>query len=381
MSKEWSEKEVGILIDNFNETRAKIAEVLDEAGFSRTVKAVERKIDKVRENGAAPMVTSGDPEEEPVLVAPEYIQGSKKEVYAKYKAMMQDLIVEAKAANPAMNAPALVAPMVGNDFESLVVVLSDLHVGKTITNCDGEQIYNIPISVDRIHQIGDSILRVISHAQKGANIDEIVVCMVGDMCEGSGDIYKTQSHSLDDHVAGQVKAATRSLWSLIVKLSNIDGIKKVRVVTCRGNHGRMSDFAHEDSNIDNLLYDNLQFASILHGDTKISVETKYSAFHAFEIRGHRILLRHEAPITCDTPAARAKLAGWFSMHSAKMLVSGHFHHTQISTFEDKYVIRNASLCGPDNLSEKMGVFAKCEQTVFGVSQKRIPTYIYPVTLE
>lgn len=410
MRQDWTIEEISLLIDNFTKQKEEIGKILLENGFDRTLEAIKTKKRDLRRRGEVESSTDAKIADDfegkdPVgVVAPEYLgedsdeemvtgrvvtPGSgtgpgffpsvaKKDLYKSYKDMMSELIEECRvgAVTPGSCSP------VESDAESLVVMLSDHHVGKTITNCDGEEIFNVPIAVDRIRQIGDNILNVISHAQKGAPIDEIVVAMIGDMCEGSGDIYKTQAHALDDHVAGQLKAATKALWELIVKLSNIKGIKKVRVVTCRGNHGRISDFAHEDSNIDNLLYDNLQFAAELYGDSRITVTTKYSPYHEVDIRGHKVLLRHEAPITCDTPAARAKLGGWFSMHApSKILLSGHFHHTQISTFEDKYVLRNASLCGPDSLSEKMGVFSKCEQTVFGMSAKRMITYIYPVTLE
>ena len=401
MYEKWSDIELEILINNISKTKNEIAEILDERGYQRTLEAIKTKKKWLRDKGEVPAygeasdrvagscageITSSDGKTydcvgDTGMDSEGFFPGTaKRDIYSSYKDMVTELVAEARAGAAVVGSASGDGVGDDDDAESLVVVLSDHHVGKTIKNCEGEEIYNIPIAVDRIRQIGESIARVISHAQKGANINEIVVTLVGDMCEGSGDIYKTQAHALDDHVAGQLKAATKALWNLIVKLSNIEGIKNVRVVSCRGNHGRISDSAHEDSNIDNLLYDNLQLAAEIYGDPKISVETKYSEYHLTSIRGHKVLLRHEAPITCDTPAARAKLGGWFSMTSAKVLISGHFHHTQMSTFEDKYVFRNASLCGPDSLSQRMGVFSNCEQIVFGMSAKRMITFVYPVTL-
>jgi len=404
---DWSLEEIGLLIDNFTKQKDEIGKILLENGFDRTMEAIKTKKRDLKRRGE---VAGSRDEREPDGMEPigslgveavEYVGGkeenegasgrvapgsggagffpsaTKRDIYGNYKSMMEELIAETRASSVVVADGSPVE----SENESLVIMLSDLHIGKNIKDECGVERYNVEIALERIEQIGTGIKRVIGHVKKGARVDEVVVCMIGDMLEGGGDIYKTQAHHLDDHVAGQLKAATRSLWKLITDLADIEGIEKVRVATVRGNHGRLSDFTHEDSNIDNLLYDNLEFAATLHGDEKISVTTKYAPYHIVTVKGHRLLLRHEAPLTCDTSAARAKLGGWCEIHGPiSAILSGHYHHTQISTYGDKYILRNSSLCGPDDLSEKMGVHAKPEQIVFGISQKRMPTYIYPVTL-
>ena len=389
---DWTTSEVELLIDNFNKSKNDIAELLSTNGFDRTLEAIKTKKRDLRRKGEMP--TAADVlelaaavgelgKEEPV----EFIGGkkeeeydgcfpgaAKKDLYGNYRTMMMDLIADAKACVPAVDPTPITS-----DGESLVVVLSDLHVGKIVENCDGVEVFNTAIAIDRIQQMGRSIQRVIVHAKRSTNIDEIVVAMIGDILDGE-NIYKSHAFHTDSHIAIQLRNATRALWELILELAAIESIKKVRVATIRGNHGRAGEFGHEDSNLDNVLYDNLEFASILHGDPKITVTTKYSAHHTVEVRGHRLLLRHEAPLTCDTSAARAKLAGWIDMHNADCIISGHYHHVQISTYADRYIIRNGSLVGPDSLSERMAVTSKPEQIVFGISERRLPTFIYPVTL-
>lgn len=398
----WSEDEVKILVEAFDSTRGETQELLEEKGYTRTIQAIKTKRRDLRASGDMPAY--GTSTVEPITGAglgeaePEgegFFSGvPKREIYSKYKNMMQELVAEAKTeaavkkSMPGTSEEGLSGRgeeskpgrAVVSDSESLVVMISDTHIGKHVVDENGNSIYNIEIALQRLYQIGEGIKRVISHAKCGTNINEIVVTLIGDILDGS-DIYKTQAHHQDAHLAIQLKAATQSLWGLIVELSNIEGIEKVRVATVRGNHGRASDSSHEDSNYDNLLYDNLQFCSVLHGDSKISVETQYAAFHVVPVKGHRILLRHEAPLTCDTSAARAKLGGWCEMHGPlSAILSGHYHHVQVSTYAGKYIMRNGSVVGPDNLSERMGVSSEIEQICFGVSQKRLPTFIYPITL-
>jgi len=378
----WSVEELEIIIDNFDKSRIGIQNALAEAGFERTIEAVKAKKRHLRSSGEMPAYGSDDTAEEEDDIIDKETEGEglfpdakKLEIYGNYKNMISDLIKEASVVKPiASGSP------VSSENESLVLMLSDLHIGKSVVDEDGYSIYNIQIALERLKQIAEGVKRVISHAKRSTTIDEIVVCLIGDILDGD-NIYKTQAHHLDDHIAGQLKAGTRALWDLITDLVEIDGIEKVRVATVRGNHGRASDSSHEDSNMDNLLYDNLQFAATLHGDERITVATKYSAFHVVEVKGHRLLLRHEAPLTCDTSAARAKLGGWCDMHKCDAILSGHYHHTQVSTFADRYIIRNGSTVGPDNLSERMAVTSKPEQIIFGLNSKRLPTFIYPVTLD
>lgn len=390
MRQDWTIEEVSLLIDNFNKTKNEISELLSTKGFDRTLEAIKTKKRDLRRKGEvatgeevlelAAAVSEIEKEDGGAsgVVAPGdgFFPGTaKKDLYKSYSDMMKELIEETKAGAPVVDSSPVVS-----ESESLVIMISDTHIGKSVTDEDGNSVYNIRIALDRIKQIGAGISRIISHTKRSTSIDEVVLCLIGDILDGS-DIYKTQAHHQDAHLAIQLKAATQSLWELIVELAAVEGIKKVRVATCRGNHGRVSDFSHEDSNYDNLLYDNLKFAAALYGNDKISIETKYSAYHVISVRGHNVLLRHEAPLTCDTSAARAKLGGWASMYNFEALLSGHYHHLQVSTFDGRYIMRNGSTVGPDNLSERMAVSSKIEQLCFGVSSKRLPTFLYPITLD
>lgn len=404
---DWSLEEIGLLIDNFTKQKDEIGKILLENGFDRTMEAIKTKKRHLRRTGEVAGSTDeriaddfeGDIEGEgavtPVYTGEEDAGGecgvvtpgsgsgagffpsaTRRDIYGKYKSMMEELIAESKAGTvtPADDSP------VESDAESIVLLLSDLHIGKLTIGPDGETTYDTEIALHRIEQLTQSVKRVVSFAQKSTAIDEIVVTLCGDILDGD-QIYRTHAYNLDDHVAGQLKAATKALWDLIVELSNIEGIEKVRVATVRGNHGRLGMDAHVDSNADNLLYDNLQFAASLYGSPKITVTTKYSAYHVVEVRGHRLLLTHEAPLTCDAPAARAKLMGWIDLYNVDCVLGGHWHHEQISTIADRYIFRNGSLPGSgDDLSHRMGVRSSPCQLLFGISKNRLPTFIYPVTI-
>ena len=269
---------------------------------------------------------------------------------------------------------------ISSSKESLVLLLSDLHIGKRIVDCKGNVIYDTNIALSYIKKLNNQLLHVMEHAGKGTKIDEIVVLILGDIVDNE-IIYSSQIHHIDSCVSQQVNSATKAVWELLRSLGTIEGIKSVRAVCVRGNHGVPSrDASSEDSNWDNVIYNNLEYISQL-TDTNISIETNYAEYNIAEVKGHKILLRHNIPLTADTAAARAKLGGWFDLHQCQTIVGGHYHHPAIQTWNDKYVFRNGCLSGADDLSERMAVYSTPAQIVFGVSEKRLPTFMYVLSFD
>ena len=261
------------------------------------------------------------------------------------------------------------------DNESLVLMLSDLHIGKKVVNHKNICIFNTEIAVKYIKKITKNLLKVIHHIQKGSKIDEVVILLLGDIIDNDS-IYDSQAHHIDSHIAEQVKTATRVLWELIVEIANIKGIKQVRVATVRGNHGRTT-FGHEESNWDNVIYDNLVYINSLYPKkNNIIINTQYTEFNIINVRGHNILLRHHIPNSIDTPSSKAKVSGWSDIHDVDIICSGHWHHPKYWSYNDKPIFYNGSLVGGDDLSERMATQCRPSQVLFGITEKRVPTFIH-----
>lgn len=383
----WSEEEVQILVENFDGTRGEIQEILEEKGYTRTIQAIKTKKRDLRAAGEMPAYGTSivAPPVPPAGAEPEaegvFPGAGKREIHANYKEMMQKMIGEATAEAKAKGTVIPSAAPVSSDAESIVLMLSDLHIGKVVEN-DGIEQFNTEIALQRIRELTHNVQRVIDHARKGTRIDEIVCLCLGDLVDNEA-IYHSHAHHIDSHVALQVKNAIRALWQMIVTLSEIEGVEKVRVLCVRGNHGRSGAIGgHEDSNFDTIVHDGLEWSSILHGDPRISVSARYSQFNIAEVKGHRILMRHEAPAHADTAAAKARISGWLDLHSPIAAITyGHLHHPSISTYNDRYLFMNGSLVGGDDLSERMAVGNLPTQLLFGVTKKRIPSFIYPIALD
>ena len=99
------------------------------------------------------------------------------------------------------------------------------------------------------------------------------------------------------------------------------------------------------------------------------------------VRGHKLFLRHYAPNQIETPAAFKRYAGWLEIYDYDCLISGHFHSPKISYFQKRPVIRNGSLIGDDEYARELGYTANPCQVIFGVSEKRIPTFCYTLDMK
>lgn len=371
MSK-WTVEELKILHDNFNLPKSKISKKLAESGYYRSSDAVRNKRGKLLVNGEVndDIIKPSDENIPPQEIA----RSSKTNILNDYLGMLEKIKKHVGIPSVKIDTESQVI----SDKESIVLMLSDLHIGKEVKDHLGNIRYNTEIALERLENLTKQILDVTGHAKRSTSIDEFVILLIGDIVDNES-VYDTQAHHIDSFVAEQVKNATQSLWQLITEVSRIKGIKKVRVACVRGNHGR-TVIGHEDSNWDNVVYDNLEY--ICHISKKevknVSIHTQYAEYNIIEVKGRKILLRHNSPPHADTAGAKAKVAGWIDQHAVDAICSGHFHHWGVNTYNDRPLFRNGSLPGSDDLAERMAVKNKPAQMLFGVSKKRLPTFMYAI---
>lgn len=363
----WCNEEEILLIDNLGKlTYPEISKLMVETGYDRSADAIRKKVRRMK--NAEEILEKDDSKLDQLICT------SKTKILNEYTDMLKEICKNTKPKK--INIDKLASKP---KAESIVLMLSDLHIGKVVKNHRSEVLFNTEIALKYLKNIKENIFKVISHARKGTNIDEIVVLLIGDIVDNEA-IYDSQPHHIDSFVSEQVKNATKVLWEMIVDLSKIKGIKMTRVVTVRGNHGRTT-FGHEDSNWDTIIYQNLEYICHISGLKNIHIDAQYAEYNIAEVKGHKILLRHNAPITADTPSAKAKLAGWVDIHGVDAICSGHFHHWAVNTWNDRPIFRNGSLSGSDDLAERIAANNKPAQLLFGVSKKRLPTFIYTLNFE
>jgi len=258
------------------------------------------------------------------------------------------------------------------DKESLVVVMSDNHFGRTFEDEDGTVLYNMQIARERVISTPEKIADALSR-EKRKQIDEVVLCLIGDHIDGEG-VFPAQEMSLETHIVEQVKQCVRAFWECIQKLRSM--FPMVRVITTRGNHGRGG--ISPESNWDNIVYQELELLIDITADPNLTIKNKYGAYNTLDVKGWRGMLRHKAPVQADTASALAKYAGWHGIHEWDFFCYGHWHHWGIMTWNSKPIFRNGTIMGADDYAESLAVKDEPVQLCFCVSEKQIPTNIMPI---
>jgi len=273
-----------------------------------------------------------------------------------------------------------------NTAESLVICVSDWHVGKVIKNEKGVITYDTNIATKVMAEVfADRIIRLIKRIGSHTLIDEVVILLIGDLIENE-IIYETQVHHIDMPAVQQKKQAVRALLKFVAAVEEAFtqlGLKniRIRIEGVGGNHGRTGFRTSEESSWDIAIMDELDLAFTIMKKPNVTVDYSLTPYKNIEIRGHRGLIRHHAPVQAETPSGKAKFGGWHEMFGYNFMCYGHFHHYGIFSYNGIPIFRNGSICGTDSLAVELAVRDRPSQIMFGVSEKEVPTFMYKVNLD
>jgi len=126
----------------------------------------------------------------------------------------------------------------GRSAQVVVAPLTDTHVGDNVEADEmvGLNAYNIDIFNKRLYGWATQLLKLIEFRRSYAEINELVIPMLGDMI--SGDIHEELARTNNDHNMGQMIRGANLIAQALIFLA--PHFKKIRVPCVVGNHGRMT---------------------------------------------------------------------------------------------------------------------------------------------
>jgi len=298
----------------------------------------------------------------------------------KHKRFLAELIAETHLRVSQFPRPLIVPG--DPDKEAAVLILSDHHFGKQVMDDRGNILYGRDIEKFRVGELLPArTIKLLTKRLQPHEIDEIHILIVGDIVDGHG-IYVGQELNQDVHsFVDQVADATSCIWNVVTQLRDAGQDWPIYIRGVRGNHGRQHKYAMLENNFDYLVLQNLKMLAHYEGKDKVDVDYGSEEYYNHVIKGWNILMRHEAPEQPETPARKAKFAGWQDIHDFDIMCYGHKHHPANTVYTDKPLFMNGSPVGMDDLAERMATFAKPSQTLFGVSTKFGQTFHYNVYLD
>ena len=260
--------------------------------------------------------------------------------------------------------------------EIAVLYLSDIHMG-AIQEHNGEVVYNSKIAKGKIKQIYTNASKILDMVERYHEIDEIHIAFLGDIIEND-IIYENQKYEIDKRPLEQVSDAVSSFVPFIKKYAK--DYNRVHIHTVRGNHGRLSNEAHEDDNWDNIFYHMLKLSLKNVDNVQFNIgENGWNSFYLFNKKiglTHGENMHHQA----STSAGEDKFLKQIVKRDLDELHLGHFHERKSEEVLGKMVYWNGAAKPTGQFEDKIGVESIPTQTMMTYSEDRGTTGIFYIDL-
>lgn len=240
---------------------------------------------------------------------------------------------------------------------SVVLMLSDWHVGKTVNLPTNK--FNKDIFQDRIALL---IQEIEEHFRSNTRpIDEFHVVILGDMVDGPmGNMHDGQWVGQDLHHTEQVAWCAKALAYVLDAVSAILEVK-ISVHSVGGNHGRVSA---------NRKDDELRFADqMMYVLAKEMTCADVDWHREDEVVGQFMIYDTKILLTHGERIGKEKDLAWIHRANSNHFVvcTGHLHAPRWElTDNDVYLARGGSACGTDEFATRYGKGCRPAQVMFEV---------------
>lgn len=266
--------------------------------------------------------------------------------------------------------------------DTLIIQLSDWHVGRIVRDEFNNVVFNEKIFRERIDKFSIELLKLLDkYISKGTSITDVVIISTGDILDGSG-IFATQETVSEFAPPFQVMIATEAIQKLI--LSFLQRNLTVKFYGVKGNHGQIrfnGKNTDPNSNWDLMLYLMLEFwAKNIVKNNKIQIHYSELDYINFTVKGWNYHARHIAPIQSETSGGKAKFLGWVRRHKCNVITYGHYHHWGVWDRSKVTIIRGGALTSGDEFAETLAEESEPIQLAWGCNKNRPLTFLYPIDL-
>lgn len=239
---------------------------------------------------------------------------------------------------------------------SLIVCLSDLHIGQTFSSAWGE--YNSNIAHQRLEEYMDKIVEV---KELYPTISDVTCCLLGDQISGNNHLSIQVSNR--ENLIDQVKLAIEEISNFVTELSG--RFKKVTVVGIAGNHSRViADHNKDikDERLDSLITWSVGQITAHIPNITVITDNLDSTVTKVNIRGKDYVLTHgDMTNTNDSSISQLVMAlGSFPY----AILCGHKHSPMYKEVQGLKIIQSGSLAGSgDDYCIQKRLTGRANQTI------------------
>lgn len=248
-------------------------------------------------------------------------------------------------------------PKSGKRSATPVFLISDWHVGETVTKAEtlGRNLYNIPVARQRAAKCWDNMLWLRDDMARTNACDDTLLVIDGDMV--TGDIHDELRETNDGGLRDQCNACLEMLYPGVVAMADATpGV--LHVVCIGGNHGRLT----RRQQIKNGTQHSIEHVGVydplrrLVGDRagKIAWHIPAAERHIIDVHGRRMSSQHGTMIRSQggIGGTLVPMTRWVTRaNDADLYLFGHFHEA------DAYgkIVKNGSLIGPSGYTSWLGI--------------------------
>ena len=174
--------------------------------------------------------------------------------------------------------------------QTVIAPLTDTHIGEYINEKQmiGMNKYDMELFNKRLYGWANQLLALVEYRRNIANIDTLIIPMLGDMI--SGDIHDELAKSnVENNMMQMIKGAYLISQAILLLAPHF---KEIKVPCVVGNHGRMTHKPVMKNRVttdwDYMLYQ--WIAAFLKNQKHIKFEIPESFFHILSVYNNRILI-------------------------------------------------------------------------------------------
>lgn len=313
-------------------------------------------------------------------------QAKRYEVEASMVDRICEVIRTAVDPLPEVKKPVAVEKEKGKRDETVVLFLSDTHIGKLTPS------YNFDVFGERLEKLQISMMSIVYALRSIRPLKKLVIVFGGDIVDGEslypGQIEKIQEHVLSQIYRSGVPEFQRFLWFCL------ENFEEVEIHAVRGNHGKQTGrskwTASKSTNWDFFFYHTLKIAigeqprltwNIYDKDWKAKFKIYDWGFLA--CHGDMIRRYYNLPHYGMSRQATRWQATYRDELKLHYFLYGHFHSSAAGwRFNQAVMFNNGSFVTDDEFAEEqLGVGSTPEQLMFGVHPEHGVSWRYVINLE
>lgn len=272
----------------------------------------------------------------------------------------------------------------GSSEAVAIAVATDWHLGSVVKQetVNGLNKFDVAIGKKRVETFFDRVVRFTNKERQDVSISELVLFLGGDMIEGALHLDTIMSNEVAEPI-NQAILAQDMIEGGLNFLLNHGKYKKITVVCCDGNHGRITHKQHFSSRQGNALeyfmYHTLAARFPQLNWVIAKAIHSYVQVYDFTVRFHHGDTIHFGGVNGPYTYLNRRVYQWDEGKKAHYSVQGHLHCYTLGT--RKWLI-NGALVGHNAYAISLGgEYQPPIQAFFLMDKRRGPTVQIPIILE